>query len=933
MSKTIKSFLLLIMLSSFPTAFLNAANFVAWDKKGDKWLQQTSTHFSISYLEVHQENATRVLKIAEQVHQQLQPFFKVTPEKRTEIILLDDIDNLSGHESTLEYGEIRLVMSPPTDINTIEIEDDWLPITLAHEYSYILQMQLSQGTLRGLFISAEFTPAMLLEGVAIYLEKNNQLKTDRLDSSNFHMQIRLQVQSEQLQDLQKVVLHNREWPLTSTYIYGAYFINYLAKTYGEEKLLTFLENYSQNLISYLFLNRETEKVYGKDFLTLWQDFKVDLNNEFSEQIKTLEKQEVDGETLFSSPFIQATASSIEGLLVNKINGEDRHEIAQYHDEKWHSITPTNQLKDIDSHPQAGLITTRTINYVDGHQYNDIFLYNNNNWRRLTERARFTNVRFTPDGKSILATRIVAGLSELWLLNIENKNSTLKLWQGTENVILGEFDIAPSGEFLVASIKYPQSQWKLMTFDLNSKQWKNISDQQGNENSPEFLADGSILYSANYTGISNIYRLDFKKSTITQWTAVIGGAFQPIWQAGLGLVFQSYEKNSYTIRHIEKPEPITVFAYSNVQHHDKKVLQLNEQIEISPPVSYSTWQTIQPHSWLPVLYVDEVRSLVGLNTYGGDALGRHNYEIYALWDVKNKLGSYLFEYRYDNRWAIAYLHDYKFKNVSLDKLNPHYQISSNQTYVAQRNHIFSAWEDKLSFHAGISMSFDSLFYQPTNIQQTEPTFDIDATEITTGIALTFDNREYYFNVPDVGWGHYYDFTFEENILNSDFNGQKYQTQWRVTWDLPGRITILTRLSAGYSSDDAKRYSLGGNNLKQEMNLFDRNSQAIRGYDDVALVGHVYATQRIEINSLLMRFERNWGLFPLGMGDIAGTVFVDSGSAWDVGEKYDPITGFGAQIQLEFKLGYNYALPINLGYAYGTDDALGKDYFYLNFGSAY
>lgn len=936
--------LLLLLFFSHSLFATTSNSFVAWDKKGDKWLQQTSQHFSINYLEKHQKDAVKVLSIAEKVHQELYPFFKVTPEKRTEIIMLDDIDNLLGYESTLEYGEIRIIMSPPTSVDFIEIEDDWLHFYLTHEYSYILQMELSQGTWRGFFIAAEFTPAMLLEGVSIYLEKNSQLKNNRLASSSFNMQMRMQVMGDELLDLQKVIIKNREWPLTSTYIYGAYFIDYLAKTYGEEKLLTFLENYSQHLLSYILLNSETTKVYGKDFLTIWEEFKTYLQDEFSEEITALKKQQINGESLFRSPFIQAIANNENGLLVNKITGEDRHEIQQYQDSQWQSVTSTNQLRDLDSHSEAGLITTRNINYVDGHQFNDIFLYKNGNWQRLSERSRFKHVRFMPDGKKILATRVIAGLSELWLLDIADRENALQLWQGTEKIILGEFDVSPSGEFIVASIKYPLSEWRLVKFNLSTLKWENITQQNGHENSPEFLADGSLIYSANYTGVSNIYHIDFKTSTITQWTSVVGGAFQPVWQQGLGLVFQSYEEKSYTIRHIKEPVAITTLPLSNPQYKEKRFEAiesgiendienaLKNDIEISDPTPYSTWSTIQPHSWLPILYVDEVRSLIGLNTYGGDALGRHNYEIYALWDAQNQLASYMFEYSYDNRWSLAYLRDYKFKNVNPNQSDPKYQISTNQTYVFQRNHLFSAWEDKLSLHAGISLSSDSLLFQP-DIEDSIPLTTEEAVEVTTGLALTFDNREYFYNVPAVGWGHYYDFAYEENILESDFNGQKFQSQWRATWDLPGRVTILTRVAAGYSSDEAKRYTLGGNNLKNEMSLFDRNSQAIRGYDDVALLGHMYATQRIEVNTWLGRFERNWGLFPVGMGDIASTFFIDSGSAWDLGEDYDPITGVGVQLQVEFKLGYNYALPISIGYAYGTDDDLGKDYLYLNFGSTY
>ena len=115
---------ILMLVFITPTYTLAANNFVAWDKKDDQWLQQSSEHFSVNYLKKHQQHASNVLKIAEQVHHQLQPFFNVTPEKRTQIILLDDIDYLRTHESSLEYGEIRLVMSPVTSNNVIETEDD-----------------------------------------------------------------------------------------------------------------------------------------------------------------------------------------------------------------------------------------------------------------------------------------------------------------------------------------------------------------------------------------------------------------------------------------------------------------------------------------------------------------------------------------------------------------------------------------------------------------------------------------------------------------------------------------------------------------------------------------------------------------------------------------------------------------------------------------
>ncbi len=196
-------------------------------------------------------------------------------------------------------------------------------------------------------------------------------------------------------------------------------------------------------------------------------------------------------------------------------------------------------------------------------------------------------------------------------------------------------------------------------------------------------------------------------------------------------------------------------------------------------------------------------------------------------------------------------------------------------------------------------------------------------------MTFDNREAYLNVPGVGWGHYLDVVAETNdLLDSDYEGQKYQAQWKGTWDLPGRTTLTARLGAGYADDDAKTFRLGGKDLFEESRLFGRDTQALRGgYDDSVQRGHRYATQRLVLETWLGRVERNWSLYPVGLGDLSGSVFIDSGAAWDSGEDRNQLTSVGAEFTFEAKLGYNLTLPVTLGYAHGLDSDQGKDEVYL------
>ena len=182
---------------------------------------------------------------------------------------------------------------------------------------------------------------------------------------------------------------------------------------------------------------------------------------------------------------------------------------------------------------------------------------------------------------------------------------------------------------------------------------------------------------------------------------------------------------------------------------------------------------------------------------------------------------------------------------------------------------------------------------------------------------------------VGWGHYLDVTAETNdLISSDYEGNKYQAQWRGTFDLPGRSTLSLRLAGGYSDEAAKRFRLGGSDKSDESALFGRETQALRGYDETVQAGNHYFTQRLEFTSWLARVERNWGLYPIGLGDVSATVFADSGSAWSNSGSYQALTGIGVSSTFEMKMGYNLTVPVTIGYANGLDKRLGKDQFFFS-----
>ena len=920
------------LLSAVPVT----ANPVAWDESGKTWQSQQSEHFSVHFVDGHQQSAAKALDIAERVHREMLPFFQSAPDVRTEMVLVDDFDFSNGWATPLPFAQIRLFMSPPEDGSDLSVNDDWLHSLIRHEYAHIMHMELSSGvpkTLQNIFGRQFFvfphalTPSLLLEGLAVYLETDDELGYGRLQSSRYAMKMRMEVAGGDLKDLEQVAVADREWPLGYQYLYGAYFIEYLTTTYGEEKVQQFLQGYSRRIIPYFLINRTARQVFGKDFTALWLDFQAFLEQEFAPQQAGLQHRPVMSQARQLTPFLQVVTESDSGVLVNRNNGEDRPDIALFEPQKgkWYSLTASKNVSAMDSHPLSGLAVSRLVHYADGRSYNDLFLYHNDEWQQLSERQRFRKVRWLPDGQQLVASRKVAGVSELWLIDAGQALAPQRIWRGDLDTVLGAFDISPGGKTLVAAVKRSRQGWNLEKLDLADKVWTAVTDTREAESSPTYLPDGRIAYSADYDGVFNIYVLDEASGQIEQWTREVGGAFQPIWQPGRGLVYQAYESQGYQLRYLTEPQSLSSRSIESLQGRYDYPPVIDQAAAKSEPQPYSPWSTLRPRNWLPVVFIDDVRTQLGALTYGSDALGRHNYQLTATWDFDNDLVDANFIYRYDNRWLLALSSSHDFDKLRSGDLSG-YRITRDDYLLLQRSHIVTAFEDQLSLHAGGFLDKESLVSQPGFASIFPYT---ESNETLAGLALTYDNRETYLNVPGIGWGHYIDVVAETNeLFNSDFEGQKYQAQWKGTWDLPGRTTLTARLAAGYTDDEAKRFQLGGSDLFEESRLFGRDTQALRGYDESVQRGHRYATQRLELETWLTRIERNWSLYPIGLGDLSGSLFVDSGAAWNSGDDIDQLTGIGAQITLEAKLGYKLTLPVTLGYAYGLDSEVGKEEFYLS-----
>lgn len=953
---------LLFLLLTLVPAYQVAAVPVSWDTGEDTaWQVLSSDNFEIFYRDENQVMAQQSLQIAEQVHRELVPFFtddqgQVTlPPEPTRIVLVDDFDTSNGWATPFPFAQIRLYASPPQDLNGLETIGDWLPGLIRHEYVHVLHTEMASGvtqTSRDILgrtpllpviiplspFPHSLAPPMLLEGLAVYLETNKEQGYGRLQSNFYQMLMRTEVASGELMSLGEAVTPGREFPTNRAYLYGSFFIEYLAITYGEQKLRDYLRRYSHELVGYFMQEGTAKAVFGKTFSQLWQEFLLYLQQRFSPQIHYLTDNQADIHTDIiaaektSPPVFSVNAKALFAVNTSR---SQRTELIQYSastlssdvSESAEVLTHKKGIRYIDVSERGNILASRQLFYADGRAWNDLFLWNaQQGWQQLSERQRFRKARWLDD-ETVLASRNTHGISELVVLklkkndNQENKLVTPQvLWRGQPGEVLADFDVRD--QRIIASLKQANQGWNLSIADMSASplRWQAITDSKATENSPEFISDSEIIFSADYQGVFNIYQMNLTApETLQQLTNTLTGAFNPS-VINHTLYFSRYQHNGYQL----VQQPLKSYAQLNAEsvqgryHFDygvSRVTALNKSEPQSEPYQFNhsaLLRSIRPHTWLPFYLSNDSSTKIGVITAGTDALGRQRYSALLNRDTQLEQWNTQLTYQYDNRWTVAFSRDHDSLN-SVREENGRFieNVQRDDEWLIQRSLLAPMFEDQLTFYLGATIEQKQLV--DTSIKR---------DEALLGGALRFDNREFFTDVPGTGWGTYVDLIYEtNNVIQSDFSGDSWQARVNHSWDLPGRLSLSYDLAGGIADKGAESFSLGGES-GDGGRLFGRNDYYLRGYENNVQRGHYIHRQTLSLGFPLYRLENNWGLNPFGALDIVGRTFVDSGQAWFRQQKRDQLTGIGAEITTELVLGYRAIVPFTLGYAQGLNDANGR-----------
>ena len=253
------------------------------------WKSLDTPHFRISFYSTEEDVAEHVATIAEGIYTRLCAAIGWTPTERTEILLTDQTDGANGLTTALPYNAIRLYVTAPDDMSPLGDVDDWYLELVTHEFTHILHTDhvggvpaLANRVLGKVWAPNQVEPHWMLEGLAVF-EESTRTSGGRLRSSMWNMFMRADVLEQNLAPLDVFSNTPRRWPGGNIwYVYGSFFMQWLAETYGEQAIRAMIEDYSSQIVPY-GINRSIRRATGRTFEELYPAWVDSMRRAFDAQ--------------------------------------------------------------------------------------------------------------------------------------------------------------------------------------------------------------------------------------------------------------------------------------------------------------------------------------------------------------------------------------------------------------------------------------------------------------------------------------------------------------------------------------------------------------------------------------------------------------------------------------------------------------------------
>jgi hypothetical protein len=929
------------------------------------WSSLKTEHFVIYFHAGEEAQGKKAARFAEEIHAHLvEKLAWPPPSEKTHIVLLDFTDSPFGATIPFPHNAIYIGLTPPfaSPLPFLVDYDDWLKEVVAHEYVHILHLDMHNGTssvVRKIFGREPFPlfvfngafpnliqPDWLIEGLATY-EESALGVSDRRDNPYTEMILRMAVLDNHFPTIDQTG-GMESWPGNQLqYLFGARFYQYLAKRFGEPVLMKLSREYSQK-VGPFFVDSTAKIILGETYTSLWNQWKEELAASTFRTQESITKEGIT-ETIaltHRGDYTLGPRVSPDGhSLVYTSFNEDEFPSLRILDLKTgkdHELIRRNLGYGSSWSKDGKKLAFAQLDFFNNYsEYSDLYLYDfeRDHIHRLTYGKRVREPDFSPDGIRLIAIENENGKSRMILYHLDSGLIEPIVWTDSET-IFSHPRWSSDGKSIVVS-GWKKGLTGLFLLQMDQKKMTPLLLDHFMNLTPVWLPNGeNVVFSSDRSGIYNLYSLNLESRAFSQLTHLLGGAFTPeVSPDGAEIIFSGYHSRGFDLYKMNYPSKVTPTLDSPVID-EKIVIEDKNADALSPADPYSSWPTVLPRFWMPLVGGDDSGLQIGGATAGTDVLGRHRYDALLLYGLSSHRPAASIQY--DNNSFYPTLHlgiDYMpvvypdlLTNSQGKELD--YWESRTRT-ILDISYLWNHATESTLIRGGYTTdSFSAI----STIPQTGPQPQTGSLRGLQASYLFNSSKEFGFSISrEKGRTIQIQYSWFTDQLGSDFNQNRTVASWHeyIPFFFDHHL-IAGRLTAGSSTGDLlvqRAFQVGGPDFTEEMIKPDQGDFFLRGYSIRLLRGNRAAVGSMEYRFPIYNIERGFRSWPFFFKRVHGALFFDIGNAWDQETALPEFKrGFGAELKTDLTFSYLIPLRLRLGVGRGVD-AMGVTQFYFMTGNSF
>lgn len=930
-----------------------------------EWRSLRTPHFVVHFNPEAEALAQRVARTAEAALARVARELGHLPREPIQMVISDEGDSANGMATVIPYNTVHVFASPPDDLSVLHDYDDYLGVLLLHELSHVVHMDTVSGVpalINAIFGRTVFPngaqPGWFIEGVAVRNESALS-SAGRVRSSLFRMVLRTAALSGTFPAIDELSGWMRRWPQgNAPYLFGGFFLDFLARHHGSDALRQLSHLMSGRLIPWT-LNLNAREVLGADYPALWDEWRREVEDEAKGLLSRLE---LDGLT----PFRRLTERAQMQHAPRFSPGGARVLYASLSTSAWPAwrlvgpdgsedrlLFESNDAGGADFLPDGTAVIFSQSEVERGfYVFFDLYRYDLTSGRqqRLTQGLRAHSPDVSPDGRRVVFVSQRLGRTRLGLLELENPTQVRWLLEPSLDEALHTPRFSPDGKQVVFSMAVPGGGRNLWLLDLAGGAPRRLTHGAALDLDPVFSPNGTqVFFASDRTGVFNLWSLDLMSGALRRITNLATGAFSPEPAPdGSCLVFVVYGPRGFDLARIDAP--FREYPGGPARAARPPAEDLAASGERYPVEGYSPLETLWPRSWLPLFGSDPDGMTVGVLVGGTDVLDFASYQASLSagvvggrlsWDISATLHLvYPYLYLFHSRRAFEAGHDAVLDDKGFSVVKTEHvgfaELSFPFSSMRQRHFLFFNYD----FH-----HFDRETPLVLRPDDAAPTFPDDRRRAWLGMGWSFSSLRYYIDSISAEQGLWASVSlrYSHPQIGSGLSlveGRLALRGYLPVWPEKNHVLALGFNAGAAVGDDRRRpvYWLGGLPLRdplQDSYFGYRYADVyLRGYDPWAFSGYAYALGSAEYRLPLCDIERGVLTLPVYAGRLHAAAFVDVGAAAfslsDIPSRLK--VGLGAELRLDLMLAYYFPMTVRLGYARGLM-AEGVDNVFLVLGNGF